>query len=258
MKNFLIQNPKGFDYGYTGITKIGDELETYINFGILKLKPKEVYDLNSIYESALLLIYGHAEFYFLDNKFSYKRNDFFTENPCVLHISNNINAKIIAFSDCEFALFQTPNSNIFSPQFFTEKNMADCEHRSKDILDNTSYRIVRTIFDHRNRPESNLVLGEVINLPGRWSSYPPHHHEQPEIYHYRFSEVQGYGHGELGENVYKIKHNDTLKILYEQDHAQVSAPGYKMMYVWAIRHLPNNPYIAPVFNPIHEKFRYSS
>ena len=63
-------------------------------------------------------------------------------------------------------------------------------------------RLVRTIFDRTNAdPNAELVLGEVITLPGRWSSYPPHHHPQPEIYHYRFTHPQGYGHAELGEDV---------------------------------------------------------
>ncbi len=35
------------------------------------------------------------------------------------------------------------------------------------------------------------------------------------------------------------------------DHAQVSAPGYGMYYLWMIRHLPGNPYTGFTFAPEH-------
>jgi 5-deoxy-glucuronate isomerase len=130
--------------------------------------------------------------------------------------------------------------------------LLESEHRGKGQLNDTAYRIVRTIFDIRNRPTTKLVLGEVINFPGRWSSYPPHHHSQPEIYHYRFTKPQGYGHGELGEEVLRLKQNDTVKILNEKDHSQTAAPGYGMYYIWVIRHLKDNNYTVPEFTEAHQ------
>ena len=110
---------------------------------------------------------------------------------------------------------------------------------------------MRLVFDRRTRPESKLVLGEVLNYPGRWSSYPPHHHAQPEIYHYRFTLPQGYGHAELGERVYKVRQHDTLRIPAGHDHAQVAAPGYGMYYLWIVRHLDGNPYKGFEHTPEH-------
>ena len=113
-------------------------------------------------------------------------------------------------------------------------------------------RYVRTIFDAGNSPpEAGLVLGEVVTFPGGWSSYPPHHHPQPEIYHYRFTAPQGYGHAELGEAVVKVREFDTVCIPAGHDHAQCAAPGYGMYYSWVIRHLPGAPYTAPSFTPEH-------
>ena len=59
----------------------------------------------------------------------------------------------------------------------------------------TGHRIVSTMFDLDNAPQSNLVMGEVFNQPGRWSSYPPHHHPQPEVYYYQFDHPEGFGAG---------------------------------------------------------------
>jgi 5-deoxy-glucuronate isomerase len=95
------------------------------------------------------------------------------------------------------------------------------------------------------------VLGEVVTFPGGWSSYPPHHHAQHEIYHYRFTEPQGYGHAELGEQVVKVRQYDTIRIPAGLDHAQCAAPGYGMYYSWVIRHLPDNPYTVPEFTAEH-------
>ena len=35
------------------------------------------------------------------------------------------------------------------------------------------------------------------------------------------------------------------------DHAQVSAPGYGMYYLWVVRHLPRRPYRGFTFSPEH-------
>jgi 5-deoxy-glucuronate isomerase len=112
---------------------------------------------------------------------------------------------------------------------------------------------VRTIFDRENsHPDAELVLGEVVNLPGRWSSYPPHHHPQPEIYHYRFTAPEGWGHAELGETVLKVRSYDTVKIFDGNDHPQCAAPGYGMYYSWVIRHLPQKQYDVPEFTGTHK------
>ena len=81
---------------------------------------------------------------------------------------------------------------------------------------------------------------------------PPHHHDQPEIYHYRFTHPDGYGHAELGDDVLKVRAHDTVLIPPGLDHAQVSAPGYGMYYLWMIRHLPGNPYTGFTFAEEHK------
>jgi 5-deoxy-glucuronate isomerase len=147
-----------------------------------------------------------------------------------------------ATTACEIALVGAANRTRFTPRLIPPDDVEN-EHRGKGMLDDTSYRIVRCVFDRRTAPpEARLVLGEVITLPGRWSSYPPHHHAQPEIYYYRFAPSGGYGHGEVGENVFAIREHDLLRITRERDHAQVAAPGYHMYYLWAIRHLDDRPY----------------
>ena len=251
MKNAVITNPQGFAFGLTSIIKKEQVAQANLDFAILRLRAGEQFDLGSSLEYALLMISGDATISFAQKSVRIKRCSVFDEAPHVLHLSPGQNAKIDGHQDCEFALIATENDQEFASCLFDEKTMADNEHRGRGLLDDTAYRIVRTIFDKSNRSAANLVLGEVITFPGRWSSYPPHYHAQPEIYHYRFTEPQGYGHAELGERVFKIRQFDTLTIVDEQTHAQVSAPGYGMYYLWAIRHLPNDPYSVPTFVDEH-------
>jgi 5-deoxy-glucuronate isomerase len=120
----------------------------------------------------------------------------------------------------------------------------------------TSTRVVRTVFDDTNRSESNLVIGEVIGVPGKWSSYPPHHHPQPEIYHYRFLPEQGFGLTAIGEAPHIIHDKDTILIREGEVHPQVTAPGYAMWYLWVIRHIEGAHYgpatKTPIFIKEHE------
>ena len=102
-------------------------------------------------------------------------------------------------------------------------------------------REIKTIFDLDNAPYSNMVLGEVLNYPGKWSSYPPHHHPQPEVYFHRFDHPQGFGASFADGMVYTSRHNG-LTVIRNGFHSQVAAPGYAMCYAWGIRHLKENPW----------------
>lgn len=277
----LLHHHQGFSFGLTSITTIGEATDdTGIHFAILKLRAGEEWTVNDGLESAILLLQGKITFHCRGRqgggkasrgkRYKAERQSIFDEDPAAIHFDADASVMIIAITDCELALSQVRNELRFEPQFFDSGNLLLSEHRGKGLLDDTAYRMVRTLFDKRNRPDANLVLGEVITFPGRWSSYPPHHHPQPEIYHYRFTEVQGFGYGETGDHnhvnkddnhgnndnsgkqqVVKIRHYDTLKILHELDHAQVAAPGYGMYYIWVIRHLENNPYTVPEFTEEH-------
>ena len=113
-------------------------------------------------------------------------------------------------------------------------------------------REIKTFFDYDNMPESNMVLGEVLNFPGKWSSYPPHHHPQPEVYFYRFDHPQGFGAGFANGEIYKTGHNG-LAVITSGFHSQTAAPGYAMCYAWGIRHLDGDPWKKTrIDDPEHE------
>jgi 5-deoxy-glucuronate isomerase len=179
------------------------------------------------------------------------RASLFDESPSCVHVPAGATVEIIAEVPTEWTVYRTANKKPFEPRLFFPQDTRD-EPRGKGQVGGACLRLVRTLFDRTNSDANiELVLGEVITLPGRWSSYPPHHHAQPEIYHYRFDHPQGYGHAELGEQVFKVCANDTVRILEGRDHAQCAAPGYAMYYAWVIRHLEGNPYTVPEFTAEH-------
>lgn len=238
-----------FPFGLTPITDLRDP--TGIGFSILKLHEGEHHRIQCGHECALLLMTGQLNVQVGQDICQAQRSSLFDQAPFSCHVDAHTEIQLQALSDVEVALFEVSNSQTFSPEFYSPEDTSN-EPRGEGLVGNQCLRHVRTIFDDANsHPHSQLVLGEVINFPGRWSSYPPHHHPQPEIYHYRFSHPQGYGHGELGEEVLKVRHGDTVRILDEMDHSQCSAPGYAMYYIWVIRHLPQQRYSIPQFTPEH-------
>lgn len=246
----MIRRPEGFNFGYNPITHIDDEA-IGMNFGVLKLHSGECLSINSPLESAYLLMTGKITIELNGVEYVKQRYCYFSQHPIVLHCAPHQIASIKAETHCELMVIETQNEHSFESTVFDRDNNLESDARGKGLLDDSSYRLVKTVFDKRNRPESNLVLGEIITFPGHWSSTPSHTHPHPEIYHYRFSEPQGYGMGENGEHIQRIRHNDTMLITDEAVHAHASAPGYCLYTLWFIRHLPGYPYIVPDFQPAH-------
>lgn len=243
----ITRHREGFGPGRTVITSRKDE--TGIGFSILALAAGENLTLHTTCETALLHLSGTIELSIDENTLTNQRHSLFDEPPFALHCATGNSFTVKSGSDAEFALFETENPDAFPTAIFRR---AEDEHRGRGLVGETALRYVRTIFDNSNsHPKSRLVLGEVVNFPGRWSSYPPHHHPQPEIYHYRFTNSQGYGHAELGDAVFKVRPFDTLKITDNKDHAQCAAPGYGMYYIWVIRHLEALRYTVPEFTEEH-------
>lgn len=241
--------PGGFDW----ITYSNEKKNnTGINFGIGVLDTDFWnFSAEGGKEGCLVLLNGHGwiKNEELSIEVEISRNSLFKENPTCIHLANQeITIKRGKTKYLEFAYIETKhNPKSFFHIHGPEKIKSEIRGKG------TMKRTVKTIFDYNTKPDSNLVVGEVINLPGRYSSAPPHHHPQPEIYFYRFMPEQGFGFAELGKNrALKVKHNDAVKILDNVDHMQTAAPGYYMWYLWIIRHLPGNPYKGFEYNPEHK------
>ncbi|WHH61007.1 5-deoxy-glucuronate isomerase [Petroclostridium sp. X23] len=247
-----IRQQGSFNNGYNAITQMnGKHSDMLMDFGILKLDQEQKMISVDDKERAYLLIKGEVIFEWDEHKVTAKRVSCFDENPWCLHVPQNERVTITSVSeDSEIAVQATNNEKSFPAKLYTPEECMS-EQRGQGTMKETSTRTVRTIFDKSNTEHANLVLGEVIDHPGKWSSYPPHHHPQPEIYFYKFYPENGFGYAELGEDVVKVRNNDTVTIAEGLTHPQATAPGYAMYYLWVIRHLDSNPYITPTFVEEH-------
>lgn len=257
--NHITRHREGFAFGYTPITTLDSSIN--MEFGILKLRKGEAYcreedDL----ETAVIIMSGCGDvsipsfaYTMCDSGYFVVKRDggVFSKPSTSFLIPKKTRYTIRATEDLEVSMLRA-NDDGAVPIVRYGFEVAD-EQRGKAIMDDTSWRIVRTIFDYSNAPKSNIVVGEVINFPGRWSSYPDHAHPQRELYHYRFDPKQGYGLAKQGtDDAFVTRDNDTILIEGGKEHPQVSAPGYRMYYFWAIRHGKDNPYTGFTFSQEHK------
>ncbi|MDR3186409.1 MAG: 5-deoxy-glucuronate isomerase [Christensenellaceae bacterium] len=192
-------------------------------------------------ETAILLIKGAVSFSYDNKKTLAERKNMFSDSPVCLHIPRDMQVDISSSADSEILLQSTLNSNAFQYKLYTAENInsfISCSGK----WENTAVRDVVTIFDYETAPYSNMVIGEVYARTGRWWSYIPHHHPQPEVYYYRFERPEGFGACFIGDVAHTIKDGSAGLFKGGYTHAQVTAPGYPMYCCWMIRHLDGNPW----------------
>ena len=211
---------------------------------------KEVVFFEESKETAFLLLKGKAKISWNENCENIERTDLFNDKPVCLHVPKNTKVTITAEKLTEILIQKTTNIKEFEPVFYTKEKIKQYT-LGENVWENTARRVIRDIFNYDNAPYSNMVLGELITLSGKWSSYPPHHHPQPEVYYHRFDKPQGFGCSLIGDDVYKITDGSMSIIDGGLCHPQAAAPGYAMYYCWMIRHFEDNPWTERINDPDH-------
>ena len=172
------QMPKG----YTALAEMnGIHAEMLMDFGVLRLQKGECWTETQALEKAYLLVSGRVRFTWENQHHEEERANCFDVPPTALHVCREVSVTLECLSDtCEIDILRTDNEKVFPSRLYLPSDTPD-EYRGAGTMHEASTRIVRTIFDDRNAPYANLVLGEVIGFPGKWSSFAPHHHPQAEI-----------------------------------------------------------------------------
>ena len=122
---------------------------------------------------------------------------------------------------------------------------------------------MRTILgpDH---DAQRLLLGETINPPGNWSSYPPHRHDRDnppeevdleEVYLFKTNPAGGFGvqiryelDGDRAEEAFLVR-DDDIAVIRTGFHPVVAASGYELYYLWVMAGAGR--VMVPYLDPAH-------
>lgn len=170
------------------------------------------------------------------------RRGLFNDLPTTVHVCRGTEIEITAYVDSRIMYQATENGADFPAKIYRKEDViqtVSCE----GLWENTAVRDVNTIFDKDNAPYSNMVIGEVLARQGRWWSYVPHSHPQPEVYYYEFERPEGFGACFIGETAHTIKDGSCGCFKGGNTHVQVTAPGFPMYNIWMIRHLDGDPWL---------------
>lgn len=220
----------------------GKNSEMLMDISVYKLKAGEgKIFIDSNNETAILLLKGKIMFEYENSIKTVIRKEFLGFLPSCLHFSRCEKVKVTAVEDSEILVQKTHNERDFETKLYMPCDI-EVSISCGGVWEDTARREVLTVFDYNNAPYSNMVLGEIFVPQGRWFSYIPHSHPQPEVYYYRFQREEGFGACFIGEDAYTIKNGSFGAFPGGKTHAQVTAPGYSMYCCWMIRHLEGNPW----------------
>ena len=159
----------------------GKTAVSMMNITVYRLKAGEELEIAEPgMETAILILEGDVTMYCEDKEYVCKRKSVFTELPTCLHVSKDVAVIVKANAASEILVQSTENEKVFATRLFRPEDcmsFVSCEGR----WENTAVRDVVDIINIKNSPYSNMVLGEVYARQGRWWSYIPHDHPQPEV-----------------------------------------------------------------------------
>lgn len=239
-------------FGYPAFDETGEQLLTtyegeysamMMDIRVYRLAPGEARDFCCPGEEmAVLLLQGAVSYQWEGRSEQASRESVFTEGPWCLHVCGGVAVSVKAQAESKILVQRTHNDRAFPSRLYRPED-APWGYSSKGKFGNVANRRVNTIFDHDISPESNMVLGEVLNDRGNWSGYLPHRHPQPETYYFLFDRPEGFGASFVGEQVFKSTDGSFSAIPGGELHPQAVAPGFQMYTCWMIRHLEGNPWL---------------
>ncbi len=174
------------------------------------------------------------------------RRGVFTDAPWAVYLPPGAQAQIAPEGDVLHAALVRAPSASRAPAALVRP--ADLERRV--VGAGNWERVVYNVVD-ATRGAARLMVGETINPPGNWSSYPPHKHDtwteagelpMEEVYFYLTRPDGGFGlqmlytapgHPEPIDAVYRVGAGDLL-VIPRGYHPVVAAAGYDLFYLWAM------------------------
>jgi len=251
MKKRIFKNIK-LKSGYTRIVSPENSELKYIEFGRLFLPEKnEEYSGKTEGREAVLTIFGgrcSVQVETADQEISYNsigdRRDVFSGKPTMLYLPPNSKYRIIAETTVEIGVSTAPSISSSPPVLVKPESVIE-----KTVGAWNWKRTVYTSIGEKVKAQ-RLLVGETLNPPGNWSSYPPHKHDQKsssevpleEVYFFKVKPPHGFGlqriytsqeDDEPFDDIFLIENDDAV-VIPRGYHPVVAAPGYQLYYLWVL------------------------
>jgi 5-deoxy-glucuronate isomerase len=239
--------------GYNKIVSPENAPLKHLEFGRLLLEPGQQYDLEADgREKAICLLSGVCQAEVRSSKSEPRifqlgpRADAFDPSPWCLYSPRQAGVTVTALKGaCQLAISFSDAPRDTQPALITPKETKIARPGAANWRRDV-YTLLGADVDC-----CRLLVGETLNLPGNWSSYPPHKHdvlnppsESPmeEVYFFLVKPPTGFAvqivytgddDPEPFEEVYLLHDGDTV-VLPKGYHPVASAPGYTLYYFWAL------------------------
>ncbi|MCL6627669.1 5-deoxy-glucuronate isomerase [Alicyclobacillus shizuokensis] len=219
-----------------------------LRFGVLRLGPGERHQGQfADVETVLLLLSGQCEVEVGGATYrSLQRSDVFAERATAVYVPVRASFTVsnTGPGPLEVAVCQAPASEEHTPFVVRPEEV-------KPRLvgrDNYSRYVHDVVVKEAEGKVQRIIVGETFNLPGNWSSYPPHKHDdyQPgveacmeEVYYYRLKPRQGFGLQAIYtkdrslDEVHRVEHGDVF-LIPRGYHPVCAAAGYELYYLWVM------------------------
>ncbi len=236
--------------GLTCIAAPGETPLRYLEFNLLRLPGGESYTLTADERETVFYLLGGAAA-LTSNALPSPvtlgpRRTVFEDGPSAVYLPPRAGARVTAMgAPLEAAVVRAPSASRASAAPLTPSML-----ERRDVGAANWRRAVYNVVDAARGAE-RLMVGETINPPGHWSSYPPHKHDtrtpsgelpMEEVYYYLVRPAGGFGlqllytaagAPEPIDDVYRVEHGDLL-VIPRGYHPVVAAAGYDLFYLWAM------------------------
>ncbi len=185
------------------------------------------------------------------------RSDPFAEPGHAVYAPPGAPLRLVATDDAVVALATAPPGDDAPGE---ARIIGPGDQKIATVGEGTWERSVRTMLGPDDTA-SRLLVGETLNPPGKWSSYPPHKHDRheppeevrlEEVYLFRVQPEAGFGVQVLyepGSEDTRMVRDGDVAVIRSGYHPVVGAPGYTLYYLWVMA--GEGRAMAPWFDPEH-------
>ena len=247
------------------LTNAGDET-AHINLALADLAPGEALELGADGETAAVVLSGVVDASTSDGASLGRaggRTSVFEAPGDTVYAPAGTGLRLEATADGPAQLAITSAAAEPSADAPPARIIGPEDQRIAEVGEGNWSRTVRTILGPEHTAQ-RLLLGETINPPGNWSSYPPHRHDRhnppeevdlEEVYLFRTNPAGGFGvqlryelDGERAEDTFVVR-DDDIAVIRSGFHPVVAASGYELYYLWVMA--GEGRVMMPYLDPAH-------